>query len=281
MLRILFVTRNGKTDKFVKWATEYLFTMQMGTISQKKVLANKIMGITVEIIKDVLKTYISELLGVYLFTLGTVKELRKSMNIDKKYPDNMIICKYGRSDSIGRRINEHKLKYGKIKGVELKLKFYAFIDNDHLAKAETSVKSFFNNSKSGFEECKELVIIEEKYFTKVKKHYSLVENLYSGKYKESINNVKKLESRIDQIIELNKVKIEALEKENTSLKIQVTDLKTRVNKLEEKNDRVEIKNDKLIEKNEKLMDENVQLKYRIRELEMQNTNVNKVIKKCK
>jgi predicted RNase H-like nuclease (RuvC/YqgF family) len=216
--------------------------------------------------------------GVYLFTLGTVKELRKSMYIDKKYPDNMIICKYGRSDSIGRRMDEHRLKYGKIKGVELKLKFYAFIDNDHLAKAETSVKSFFNNSKSGFEfeECKELVIIEEKYFTEVKKHYSLVENLYSGKYKESINNVKKLEAQIDQIIELNKVKIEALEKENKMLKTEVTDLKTQLTELKKQCSKLENKNEKLMEKNEQLMmEKNEQLKLRNSELEMQNTKANK------
>ncbi len=39
LLRVLFVTKNNKPDKFIKWATETLFTVHMGTVDQKHKLA--------------------------------------------------------------------------------------------------------------------------------------------------------------------------------------------------------------------------------------------------
>ena len=37
MLKILFSSRTGNADKFVDWATETLFTVQLGTSEQKDV----------------------------------------------------------------------------------------------------------------------------------------------------------------------------------------------------------------------------------------------------
>ena len=30
------------------------------------------------------------------------------MKLDSKFEDNMIVCKYGRSENLSRRLNEHK-----------------------------------------------------------------------------------------------------------------------------------------------------------------------------
>ena len=38
LLRVLFVSRSGKVDYFIKWATEKLFTIQMGTKINKEKL---------------------------------------------------------------------------------------------------------------------------------------------------------------------------------------------------------------------------------------------------
>ena len=45
MLRVLFVSKNGKTRRFIKWATETLFTVQMGTIEQKNKIISSIKGV--------------------------------------------------------------------------------------------------------------------------------------------------------------------------------------------------------------------------------------------
>ena len=39
ILRVLFVSKSGKTKQFIKWATETLFTVQMGTKQQKKTIS--------------------------------------------------------------------------------------------------------------------------------------------------------------------------------------------------------------------------------------------------
>ena len=59
MLRLMFVSENGKTDKFIQWATETLFTLQMGTDGQKQKLAKEIMGVNLDVMREVIKTYIS------------------------------------------------------------------------------------------------------------------------------------------------------------------------------------------------------------------------------
>jgi hypothetical protein len=55
----MFVSENGKTDKFIQWATETLFTLQMGTDGQKQKLAKEIMGVNLDVMREVIKTYIS------------------------------------------------------------------------------------------------------------------------------------------------------------------------------------------------------------------------------
>jgi hypothetical protein len=44
MLQSLFSSQRGNADKFVDWATETLFTVQMGTADQKETLAATLIG---------------------------------------------------------------------------------------------------------------------------------------------------------------------------------------------------------------------------------------------
>jgi hypothetical protein len=114
--------------------------MQMGTPEQKKDLASKLLGVSISVISDVLKTSMSSISCIYLFTLGTVKDLRKSMNIDPKYTDDMIVCKYGNTNDLHRRTGEHKTTLGKIKKADLKLKYYSYVDTQLITKAENKLK---------------------------------------------------------------------------------------------------------------------------------------------
>ena len=65
MLRVFFVSRNNKTSGFVKWATEKLFTLQMGTAIQKEKLASKVLGVSANVIKKVFKTSSTTIPCVY------------------------------------------------------------------------------------------------------------------------------------------------------------------------------------------------------------------------
>lgn len=97
-LKIIFTSQSETANKFIKWATE-IFD------------------------KDT-----SSLLVVYFYTLGNVKSLRKSMNIDKKYGDNDIVGMYGLTKNVSRRTKENIKAYNKIKGCDLKMKMYSYVD---------------------------------------------------------------------------------------------------------------------------------------------------------
>ena len=126
MLRFIFVSRTNIMTNFVKWATNILFTLQIGNTDQKHSLFNKILGTNAKIAENVLKSSTSTIPCVYFFTLGYVKDLREKMKIDNKYKDDQIVSKFGRTISIVRRIPEHETTFGKM--ADLKLKYYSFID---------------------------------------------------------------------------------------------------------------------------------------------------------
>jgi hypothetical protein len=56
LLRVLFVSRNGKTDNFIKWATETLFTVHLGERKEKEELSAALLGVDVKNIKSVFST---------------------------------------------------------------------------------------------------------------------------------------------------------------------------------------------------------------------------------
>lgn len=78
ILRVLFITRNQKTIPFIKWAVEILFITQMGLKEDKQKLVSNILGINAQVVKEVFNCDTNTLPCVYLFTLGYVKDLRKS-----------------------------------------------------------------------------------------------------------------------------------------------------------------------------------------------------------
>lgn len=202
ILRVLFVSRSGKTHKFIKWATETLFTAQMGTKEQKDKLASKILGVSAEAVKEVFKVSSTSLPCVYLFSLNTVKELRQSMKIDKKYSDDMLVCKFGFTSDLPRRTSEHIKTYGSLKGSDLKLKYYSYIDPMYISNAETDVKDFFTalNINLKYEKYDELVVIRPALLKTIENQYKQLANAYAGHVKDLIKEVEDLKKRI-QLIE--------------------------------------------------------------------------------
>ena len=96
-MRVLFVTRNNKTDKFQKWAIETLFTVHMGDAASKNKLASKITGVPYESIQQFFSASATPLPCIYLIHLNDVKTLRSHMNIPPTYTDDMIVFKYGQT----------------------------------------------------------------------------------------------------------------------------------------------------------------------------------------
>jgi hypothetical protein len=200
ILRLLFVSENNKTSKFISWVTEKLFTLQMGTIEQKEELISSVLGVNAKIIKEVFNINRNTLPCIYLFTLNTVKELRTSMNIDRKYSDDSIVAKFGFTKDLSRRTGEHINRYNKIENVNLKLKYYSYIDPQYMSNAETDIKDLMLGFKIklNFENEDELIIIPKELIRIVERQYEVIGKSYMGHISELITKIKELKENNDK-----------------------------------------------------------------------------------
>lgn len=214
LLHVLFASHNNKTKSFRKWATETLFTAQMGTKEQKQKLSCKLLGTDADVIKEVFSRDANTLPCVYLFTLGTVKNLRKTMNIDAKHKDDDIVCKYGFTKNLSRRTGEHQKTYGKLNNVNLKLKYYSYMDPQYMSDGENKIKKCMTtlNTSLKYDDHNELIIMTKDNEEEIKDKYEYVSQKYSGHVSELITKIKDLEHK-NIILEKN---VET-EKQNTKL----------------------------------------------------------------
>jgi hypothetical protein len=199
MLRVLFVSRSGKTDKFISWATETLFTVQLGEQEDKELLSSNLLGVNVKNIKSLFSTNSDKTPCVYLFIIGQANELLKS----KKYNDSDYIFKFGYTNDLVRRTNEHYKTYKNEFNKEIQLVIFSIIDPQYISEAETSISHYFNENKlNGYKikdiEQTELVIINKDNMNQIKEHYRLIQNSYIGHYKELYDKIHKLETELIQ-----------------------------------------------------------------------------------
>ena len=201
MLKVLFSSRSPKVKKFVKWATETLFTLQMGSVEEKQEIISNTLGIDPRVIKEVLNGSANTLPCIYLITLGDVKSLKTKLNIDTPLDDTDIICKFGFTYDLQRRLKEHNLNYSN-KGVNIRLKYYSYVDPQFLSEAETSIKSFFEllDRKVTYNKQTEIVSIPIQLYEKkiMKEQYELISKKYSGHYNDLIEQIKILKNESEK-----------------------------------------------------------------------------------
>jgi Asp-tRNA(Asn)/Glu-tRNA(Gln) amidotransferase C subunit len=189
-------------------------------VLKKKFLC--IEGCENDMTKKVLGTSITTISCIYLFTIGFVKDLRKSMKIDDKYNDNDIVVKYGRTDNLLERSQQHNKTFKKYNG-NAKLKYYVWIDSEFQSKAEINVKNYFKRMHKLFscETSEELAILTREELKEVKDYFGQISNIYCGKLKNMIDTYKKsLIDKEKKIIGLKKdceMKDQLLIKERESL----------------------------------------------------------------
>ena len=198
LIRCLYVSRNPKVDKFQDWANQILFTHQFGSKEDKTKLASKLLGVHYKAVSEVFKTSARNIPCVYLFTLGSAKDLRESMNLDKNIKDDNIICKYGMTDNLERRAAEHNRNFNKIKNADLHLKYYSYIDPQYISEAENDITGVFDHEeyKLQYENFTELVVITPKKLNDhIKKQYIGLSERYAGHVTELVAKIKSYEDK--------------------------------------------------------------------------------------
>lgn len=226
MLKIIYSSRSKKAKTFKSWATNKLFTLQMGTKEQKKELINNVLGIEAKVLSELFDKHNNTVPGIYLFTLGHVQTLRKSMDISDQYKDTDIVAKFGFSNNISRRMDEHNSNYGKIPGVSLKIKFFSHIDPQYISKAEADIKSFMKSIKANFQYKteQELVILSQEQLPSTEIAYTNIRQKYM-KYitdlNSQISDMQKDDERTKKNIELIKENAEQTKRQcENELKIK-------------------------------------------------------------
>jgi hypothetical protein len=84
MLRVLFCSRtSGNAEKFQIWATEKLFTVQMGAAEDRDELAAELIGVNAKTVGDVFRANSSKTPSVYLIYIGAAAELLRPYIYDR------------------------------------------------------------------------------------------------------------------------------------------------------------------------------------------------------
>jgi hypothetical protein len=210
ILRVLFVSHSPKAHTFVKWATESLFTLQIGTQIQKDDLISSVLGVSAKVIKEVFNTDTHTLPSVYLFSIGFVKDLRESMNIHESYNDDDVVAKYGFTKELSRRTGEHIVKYSKIPNANLRLKYNSYIDPQYVSKAESDIRLFMTGLKLNHDygNDEELVIIPNNLNKLVEHQYTMIGKNYMGHVSELITKIKELEDKYEKILLTHKIELQ-------------------------------------------------------------------------
>ena len=234
MIRVLFCSRNKNAELFQEWATEKLFTLQLGTNDMKDELVSELKGITTKTVKSMFaKT--GTFPCIYLYKLNNVKEIRESsiFKLKDDLLEDTIICKYGQTEYFERRTKEHERDYSKMKSVIMELVSFAYIDPKYVYEAETDIRSFFNDfgMKVEIEGRSEIVAIPNNLLKQVKQKYENLGTMYAGRNTEMIIQLKEWKNKYELLKENHINEINTL-KLTFQLKEQIFNTEIQKHKLE-------------------------------------------------
>lgn len=200
ILRVLFASHSSNVKPFIKWATETLFTTQLGTSEQKDKLVSQIKGVSYESIQELFSINARSLPCVYLTAFNTVNKLREVFNIDNIFSDDSVVYKFGLTKSFEIRKNGHKSEYKKLdKLIDMKLVYYTYIDPLYISQAETEIKNLLIDYKLEWENHDELVIIPNNMLKIIKSIYENIGMKYSGHTQEFNKQINELNNQINEL----------------------------------------------------------------------------------
>lgn len=195
VLKLLFCARGNKARRFRKWASNVLFTLQLGNQEEKDVLAAEALNVDVSTVTQLFRKSCRAIPCVYLFEVGTVGEMRPHFNLDEYKNDNEKVYKYGRTEDMARRAGEHQKTYGRLKGNTFGLSVFSYIDEKNASKAETKLKHYFENMNVNVvdQHYNELVVMDKKKLITMKELYNDIYIHFSGNNKDLVQQMQEMQ----------------------------------------------------------------------------------------
>ena len=184
MLRVLFASRNKNATLFRKWATNKLFTIQMGTRDQKMKLGAEVLNTSPRTLKAIFDKHAATFPSIYLMSLGKVGELRETFEIPANKPDESTVYKFGFTEDLSRRVIELEAEYSKLPGVTMTMGTFHIIDTKYTSEAENEVRemcaAFEVRVKKTTQGFNELIVLDDKQFANMKKMYRRIGDDFAG-----------------------------------------------------------------------------------------------------
>jgi hypothetical protein len=277
LIRMLMTRRNPIAKLFEDWAINILFTHHLGTVQQKEELASNLLGSTVESVRDFLSTSPSKYSEIYLICIGKATDLKDSLPLKNTYSENELVFKYGYTDDLSRRLNEHRNKFSKINGTNISVILHSPIDPKFLSKAELELKEYFQDEESNVVHpvYKELVIMNEKQLKGARREFKDICCKYAGcmeRIQDEMNKLKndfetERKAREKELENEKKAKEKELENERKAREKEIdNERKAREKELEnEKKAR-----EKEIDNERKIHAKELENEVRIKELEIES-----------
>jgi hypothetical protein len=191
LMRLLFASQNTSAKRFIGWATDKLFTVQMGTVEQRADIAGQTMGVCGRAVNEAFCKSAKSMPAVCLFTLGTVKQLRETMRIGMGHMDDALVCGYGMG------LDAMTSKYMGIGS----LTHHSQIDPMYVSRAEQDTREFFKGLGIGLnhETHDGLVVVRPDLVKTVQSHYKYLTDTYAGHGKALIGQIEQMATQIERI----------------------------------------------------------------------------------
>ena len=212
MLKVLFASRSGNAENFTDWVEDIVHTVHIGTKDTKNKLASSLLGVDVKTIKKVLSTKSGKIPCIYLFFVGFAKDIIKDNTIN--HDGNEIICKFGITDDLKRRSEEHAKTYKLLYDSKIELLTFSIIDPVNEHEAEVAIKSCFRDNLIKLDTQTELIKIKKDRIKDIKKQYVLIQNSYIGAQKGLESTIEELRA----IIKEKEYQFMLIEKDNNYIK---------------------------------------------------------------
>ncbi|KAI8591321.1 hypothetical protein BDZ88DRAFT_470638 [Geranomyces variabilis] len=211
LVRVMNVSRTPAARRFCDWAAALLQAAQMGSREQRQEAAASILKTPIAKVREALSSFSPKPSGVYLLSLGTVGQLRKSMEIANDIPDAHVVLKWGETGDLDDRIRKHLADYGRIRGATVELVKFIYIDSSHLTTCEATMARYFREAgwllrSSGHEVLQggskrfkprvELAAVPKASLKHVQAFYDGQQAMYGGNVKEFVARLNALQDQI-------------------------------------------------------------------------------------
>ena len=218
LMRVLFVTRNNKTDQFQKWALETLFVAQMGSAIERSIVAQRIQHSSFTFS------------GLYLIKIASVSTVRHKMLFNDSVQDDDGVYKFGRAEQINARYQQHTKNPVYVDlGQTLEIICASFVPEQFLVEAEQSLRSkVYPSHGHAYSGKKELIVLNAKQLKQVVKLYESIKTNYSTMVSTTSQYI------VDLRNELNETKLEVANK-NIDIANKITEIANKNTEIANKN----------------------------------------------